>query len=265
MAGKNAKIHMGHRELIEYAKSLGDVTIVLTPKFRSQVAYLLDDITMGYDEDLTEQINSIKELGVKVEVKEFLKIDPETHTRTRLLLKAQAMVELFKDELLLERFYRKAVYAVMAYLVRWETGKTRGPGTTIYGPEVVNFFFKSVGKLLGKSDRLIFSKVVKHTETKVRYQGAYDIVPSGIRDSVLELRDVIDSAKSHYKVGSNISLVNELNISYKEKVWDVYDIGVFEGGIVDGRLETTSFRFPLPDKPGTKGSSVLIEEIDYYA
>ncbi len=263
MAGKNAKIHMGHRELIEHAKSLGDVTIVLMPKFRSQVAHLLNNITIEYDEDLTEQINSIKELGVKVEVKEFLTIDSET--RTRLLSKAQALVELYKDELLLERFYSKAVYTVMSTLVKSEIGKTREIDTTVFGPEVINFFFKSVGKLLGKSGYFIFSKVVKHTKTKVRYQGAYDLVPSEIRNSVLELRDVIDSAKSHYKVGPNVGLVNELNISYKNKVWDVCDIGVFEGGIVDGRLETISFRFPLPDKSGTKGSSILIEEIDYYA
>lgn len=263
LAGKSIRIHKGHRELIEYAKSLGDVTVVLIPRFRNQVAHLLDNITIEYDEDLTEQINSIKELGVKVKLREFLTIDSET--RTRLLPEAQEFVELYKDELLLERFYRRAISTLMTILVKSEIEENRKISTSIYGPEVINFFFKSVGKLLGNSEYFIFPKVVKHTKTRIRYQGVYNKVPSEIRESVLELRDVIDSAKPYYKIGSNVSLINELNISYKDKVWEVYDIGVFEGGMVDGRLETTSFRFPLPDKPGTKGNSILIEEIDYYA
>jgi len=260
--GKNFKIHKGHRELIEYAKLLGDVIVVLVPKFRDQVARLIDNVTIEYDEDLTEQINSIKELGVEVIVKEVLKIDLEI--RSRLLPKAQSLVELYRDELLLERFYRRAVYGVMAALVRLEVGKTQKFDTTIYGAEVINFFFKSVGKLLGKSGYLIFPEIVKHDETRIRYQGVYNKVPSEMINSVLELRDVIDSAKPYYEVGSNVSLVNELNTSYKENVWKVHDIGVFEGGMIDGRLETTSFVFPLPDEPGAKGSSIIMEEIDYH-
>jgi hypothetical protein len=69
------------------------------------------------------------------------------------------------------------------------------------------------------------------------------------------LRSVIDNHRGKYRIGSNASFVEKLNyLSRRDHLpWKVTDITVWEGGLVDGRIEVTGFEF---------SNGVMVEEVN---
>jgi hypothetical protein len=91
-------------------------------------------------------------------------------------------------------------------------------------------------------------------------QGSMTGISKAMRKYVVKFKDVVDDAKPYYEIGRNTKLEKELRLSYKQEPWRVGSIGVWEGGMVKGRLEVTTFVVP-----NDSGGSILLEEVDYYA
>ncbi len=251
-------LHEGHKALIDFAKSFGGDTVVKVHKDTKEWGdYLLkgnpfSSVTSPY----IKLLDDIDKKAAKAEITEW-KTVPEKY-RIRALDKANALVDLYKDSLLIDNYIQRAVIEIASMLVSppITTGKIDG---IIRGPELVGFFLQSVEKLIGRRDYYIYPQIIKNPNFKIKDQGSFDRVFPDYTPQLVRLHYVVEGAREFYKPGLNSDLVKELNISYLKRPWKVKDIAVFEGGLISGRMEVTQFEFP------THPGSIIIEEVDYNA
>jgi len=263
-----------HKALIEFAKTLGEPVVTIILGLREWNQWLRDG-TLGYDpvvgvvktkEDMfppieERQLQEVRDMGVTdIEV-----VSPNLVSdsdRDQLYKEAKSLVDLYADQIILYRYYLLAISSVMR---RWCRDKVRNLGAdveyVVRGPELTAFFMKHVGRLFGSLPHVIMPEMVKDPDTKVRSQFTMERVPPRYMDIIFELHPVYLSFKDRMKIGSNSELVKEVNNSYKSKKWELIDTTIWEGGIVEGRLQIASFRVMIDDR----GGGIIIEDADYYA
>lgn len=257
IAGKEGPVHPGHIELINYAKSFGDVTIRIAPKFRSWSSYVLTGRRDEESEDLTEMINSIESLGVSVLVADLPVVDEEARKAT--LEDAAKWVDLYKNTLVFERYRSLALTSLAGAYLREISINTYQK--VVRGPDVISFFLKSVFQLLGASkERIIMPTMVKDPNA-IRYQSTTERLPVKFQSVLLELKTIMDDVRPAMRRGRNNKLVDDLNREVcKDKEWSVFEAAVFEGGVIEGKIEVLAFSFPTDNK----GGHLIIEEVDYH-
>ena len=262
MSGRETEIHEGHIQLINYAKKFGDPIVIVDQGFKKWVRYLASrdfKTKPDLEENVTAEVASIEKQGVKV----FVNKPPAVNSRVmnNIHRSSVGLAQIYEKELMFKRYFRLAVATLVGRTLakrRWQI--VRNPPISVRGPEVLSFFQKSVSKLMGGSEVEIMPTIVKDPATKIRMQGSMAGIPKTMREHIVKFRDVVDNAKSHYEIGRNIKLEKELRLSYKQEPWRVGSIGVWEGGMIKGRLEVTTFVVA-----NDSGGSILLEEVDYYA
>jgi len=259
--GGHSFVTDAHAELIRYAKTLGDPLVYLIRDFREWSTWVRGGQRRKPTNIVTtEQVEGFKQLGAEVVEQEPAYVDEDV--RLRLLAEAEALVNIYADQLIISRY---KILATSFLLRRWARLESN-PGFSHYnidailnGPDILGFFRKSVGKLLGGVPYVIMPKIIKDSVVKIRAQFTMSLLPPDYYEATLELRSVFEDTKPKFKVGNNTALVQEVNNSYKDRIWKVCEIAVFEGGMIDGRIDMMSWLFP-----NNKGGSLVIEDLDYY-
>lgn len=261
---------VAHKAIVKYSKTLGDPTVTITVGLREWNMWLRDG-KLGYDPAVgvmkrnrfpkvkEKQVQGVRDLGItKIEI---VRPDYPTETvRKKLLKNAKGFVGIYEDQLVAERYKLLATSALMRLWVREMSPNFQGieQDCVLVGPELTMFFLKHIGHLLGWKERIIMPEMVRDPQTGIRSQFSLRHIPVETMATVMGLRRVFLDAKPHLKVGKNEKLVKELNHSFSQGV-EIIDATVWEGGIVDGRLESMGFWVPTPN-----GGSVLIEDVEYH-
>lgn len=252
---KETPIHDGHREVIEFAKQFGDVTVRITPPMSDTCTYLLEGRVIKKDIDTSLLLDSIQKLGIKHRLPKDVEWGNRERWRQSWLKKATNLIELYKDSLILDRYIKQATaLTVAAYM---KSGGKPEEDVTVMGPEIAHFFLKNIGKLFNSAPLEIYPRIIKDKNTKLKAQGALSHIAPTIAE---ELYQMVKGAQEYYKVGSNKELVKELQAAYKgrKEFWTLEDITVFEGKFYGGRIEITGFRLPI------ENGIWLIEEVEYF-
>lgn len=177
--------------------------------------------------------------------------------RVVMYKKANALISLYEDVLLLDEYKRRAMILLMGLLSFSHVTIDRND-IFVRGPDLVSFFQNSVRKLIGAPEVKIYPHIIKSEETKIREQGSLDDVPTYYDSYVKRLGSMIAGAAPYFRPGRNSKLVVELNEAYISKPWSIRGIAVYEGGMVQGRLENVLISFP------SNNGTVIIEDTNYY-
>jgi len=242
MHPKSSGIHEGHKAIINYAKQFGDPVVVI---------YKLKEYHKNIN--IKKQIQSLDDFGISSRVIEIIPINEEK--KHKITSAINCIIDIYKEQLILPRNINRAKQSIISYYNR----NLSFPKTTamLYGPEPIHFFLKSIAKLKGRIEYLIYPYIIK-PKNNIKYQS----LASNLELTQLQLfpsiKKILNESRYLYKKGSNIKLVEELNYSYKKPKFNIEDITVFEGGIFEGRLEVVGLHFHR------KNGSTLLEEIDYF-
>jgi hypothetical protein len=184
--------------------------------------------------------------------------------RQKALDFASAFMEPYKDTLILDRYIQVATLLVAGTHLRRKIWKDQMLKSKIpieaaaRGPSVISFFLAQVNPKLGRPPCYVYPKIVKDPRTGIQFQSSINQILGSHRPALERLPMVLGEFKDRLKVGRNLELEKEINGSYYYTPWKIQEIAVFEGGMVPGRLEVVSFRFPC-----LRGS-ILIEVTEYY-
>ena len=246
----NDGFHEGHKALIEFAKSIGEVSVTMVENPMHRNTYLLTGKgTSKYPINTVKFANDCKQLGVTYRKAVYLRLSEDV--RLKRYEKAKKIVDRpeIREQLLAERYIRQAICSLM-----WTFSFTnKGVDYIVQGPEVASFCFRAISRKTGKFlERKIFPRIVKD-EHGLKTSSSWKNFP-GDRS---KLRPIVDDIRTSYQIGSNTELVKELNSSYPaDRGWKFYDILVYERDTC--RLEVTSFDYVV------NGAGGIVEEIDYY-
>ncbi len=244
--------HKGHEALIEFGKSMGDVTVAVHYDLVTWNKYLLNgDITQP-DKMKSEKTESdIRRFRVKA--KSFGLARMNERKRMVLLQKATAFLKPFEKDLLLHRY----VDIVRGTIMRTMTRSKTTTDVILRGPEVVPFFLKYIGDRHSQPREEIFPFIIKNDISGIKLQSNLELVaPQRVRG----IKRIIRDASKFYRVGLNQKLAEELTASHEDEDFRIHDIAVYEGGFVKGRIEVTGFSIR-----GMDGRWVFLEDVEYYA
>lgn len=242
-------LHEGHRRLIQAAKGLGNPLILIAPNLRELADYFLTGRkitpTKGKTEEDLNKIGVESYRSVYAEITESERLDK--------LSRAKAYVNLYNEFLCHDMYKELAVVFLMSLFTR----ESSNYGIFFRGPEVINFFLKHICKLF-EIDVCIYKEIVRDEALGVKASGRL----GGLKEHEAEIAripHILGGCRSQLKIGSNLKLTEELNVSYG-RPWKLIDIIVHEGKMVDGgRLETALFSFR------TKFGLEILEEVTYNA
>lgn len=251
---KETPIHDGHKEVIEFAKQFGDVTVRIIPPMSDTCTYLLEGRVIKKEIDTSLLVESLQRLGIKHTFPKDTEWETRERWRQSWLKKATNLVALYRDSLILDRYIKQATALTIAAYMK--SGGKPEEDVTVMGPEIAHFFLKNIGKLFNSAPLEIYPKIIKDKNTKLKAQGALSHMAPAI---IEELYQMVKGAQEYYKVGSNDELVKELQTAYKGRkaFWVLKDITVFEGKFYGGRMEITGFEVPI------ENGIWIIEEVEY--
>lgn len=260
VAIQNSKygLHNGHRELIRYGKSLGDVIVCLAENLMDRNNYLVTGAGKPhYKINDSQFAQDCQDLGVKYKKPYFIVCSEAK--RKEAYAFAKGFADQYAGVLLADRYIMEYTSQLIRewFLTLGVRARENRGDIYLSGPDVISFFWKYRTEQKWPMQRVIWPNIVRDDFGLKLSTSSMDIT----FDKTL-LRQSIDGWKPKYKVGKNEELVKELNASYSEETvgWRVNDILVYEGGFVPGRLEVTSIRYstgPLSYK--------LFEELEYHA
>jgi hypothetical protein len=154
MGSHPAGIHDGHRALIEYARSLGDEVIVPIIDVQATMKYIEKGVVPDISSDLNAQRQDIEKCNAIPITRE---IGPVNRAHFEKLRESYGrLVALYGDFLILERYKKLAFLSLVSAYINPVKADL-----VIRGPEIVSFFMRSVGKLLGWVDIRIFPGMIK--------------------------------------------------------------------------------------------------------
>jgi len=255
--GKIGKIHAGHKELINYAKELGTVVVSVTPSLISWYNHVLKGHVFEDAPEPAAELSSIQELGVDVFVMKREIFDEQN--RLKYLKKAEKMVDELEQDLFIDSYKNALIVGLVGGLSR-EDKKLNllKIDSVVRGPEVLSFFFKYFANKLNWPKNVIMPSITKHSTYKIKHQSLLDLLSSEAKIYVKQFSSILDSVQSQLELGNNSKIVEELNYSYQNENWSVRDIAVWEGGIVDGRIEVMRFLVRSGE------ATLIIEDTRYY-
>lgn len=251
-------LHDGHRKLIKLAQDVGDrVVIPMLYDTFAWYTYLLDDIVVSIPEvDNTEQMREFEQHQVVPWVMPFYEIPLEKRLEWRR--KAEGVLQQFYPYLY-SPFHQRYALQLTIELIRQIERSKGGVKYAVKGPEWQSFLIKALKPLLGSPVQvIIYPKIEKDPATHIRLQGGVSYMYPTHRQELTKLNGIIAGIRPKLTIGNNAALVQEVNASYRKRPWKLESIGVFEGGIIPGRLESFRFTFPAEVK-----GTVVIEETNY--
>lgn len=258
-----------HKKLIEYGKSLGDVTVSVTLGLVEWNKWLRDGV-FGYDPAVGTikkkkknlcvqegQLRGIQDLGIE-DIKIVTPGYVSEGKRKEVLKVAEKFIAMYDSQLIVERYKLLALSGLMR---RWTEEDSIlgsvGMDYVLRGPELQAFFFRHIGRLFGWKEIIIMPEMVRDSLTGIRSQYTLSKIPMESLESVMGFRRIFLDAIPYMTVGPNDDLVRELNQSYTGGV-EITDATVWEGGMVEGRLVAMGFTVPTPG-----GGSAIIEDVEY--
>ena len=248
-------LHKGHEAIIDFAKSFPGTHIVrVLGNAKNWRNHLLTGGPFAPEFISPKMNKNIEDKGCVAEEVNLMQVYEAW--RVPMYNKATALVSLYKERLILDDYIKRAIAMVMGSMAFKYSTVDRND-IIIRGPEVNAFFQKSMQKLLGGPEIIIYPNIIKNLTTNIKEQGILDKIPSAYYPYINRLYKVIEGAKEYYKVGKNEKLVQELNDAYSGKPWTIKDIVVFDGGMVPGRMAITQFIFPAYE------GTAIVEDIDY--
>jgi len=246
-------LHEGHKALIQFAKQYGDVYVALGERVQDRNKYIETGKTQSeYNIDAKKMKQDCDKIDVALVLPDFLEVSESR--RILMYNRAVGFMETCKDLLISKLYIKEATFALASSLMRPQTLE-RQYDFLIYGPEPLPFFFKKIASMAGTyGERPIFKQVVKDKDN-IKIGSSWKNAPINKKRA----RQIIDAARGRYKVGNNSDLVEEINNSMlSTEEWKVYEMIVYEGGFVEGRIEHTAFCYPT--NPGL----AVVHNIDYF-
>ena len=249
-------LHKGHKELINFGKQFGDVTVYVIENMSMRNKYLLrGQGTDKYKVNLTKMQEGCNELGVSLKLQPYISISEQA----RLLYyeKARTFVEGYRKNLISQRYIQMAICSVMIGMIYTQSNQSisyNESNIMVAGPDVLSFFYKFIAQICGWSDRKIFKQIIKDEYGLKESSSFYETPISYDKD---KLRRIVDSVRWRYEIGDNNKWVREINEKYATENFRVSEVLVYEDGFVEGRIEVTAFSFVTP--VGLK----IVEEVDY--
>jgi hypothetical protein len=252
-------LHNGHRELFNYGKSFGEVSVTVYRDLPTIWKYFSsgEKKVPKEDIDLSKLLSDLDELDIKYECKSLSHL-PTLHEEDRARYYQEGLnLAIQNRDILLSRRYddiiarRYVVSKLIHYLQNVDI---------LCGPEIPYFFRRAfTNNFEGKGQIYIMPKMVQDPEIGIRYQMYKDIAVAKYSD-IGRIKYMIDGARPFFKPGRNDKLVTELQEAYPTRSWTLKDIVVYEGDFVDGRLEVVSVTVPNPTGSGTLGLDSMIYE-----
>lgn len=260
-----------HTEIINYAKTLGDVAVSITVGLREWNYWLREGKKFGLDPafgyrkriddaskvDIKKQVEQVKALGIpKVEA-----VYPSFNEARRkyALPIATKFMNLYRDQIISKRWYDSCLSTLMRNIVGEPPMKSiEGVEAILRGIEVQSFFSQHHRKLFEWIDCIIYPNIVRDKLLGIRGQFTLKFVDPSCREQLAEIRPVFLSVKNRLVPrNDNLDIIEELNYSYRSRAWKIIDAIAIEGGIVPGRL--VGIGVVVPAREGT----IYVEDIDY--
>lgn len=232
---KKYPIHQGHIDLINFAKQYGNVVVTINDL--DWLRHFINSHPGSREQETPSQsqLDSLKPLGVKVVHQKFSFSDEE---KIELVKKANAIIEPLKNQLILQRKIEICRSYCVRFLQFLSEKKKPSIKYLVSGPDVDYFFLKEAfkdntdtGTLRFPKNKILYPKVSKDPNTLLRYQTSSAVLTPEEIGSCKELAKIISRVREKFIKGSNISLVNNLNMDYSNKPWRIGDITVFKDGI----------------------------------
>jgi hypothetical protein len=232
-------LHAAHKEIIEFAKTFGDVTVrILDLEGR----------------DLSKQADDFNDLGVKHRF--LVPSTPLTaEEKQEFTDRAVEMIAPYKDELKLVYYYNWAIPLITGYFRRLKE-KENNVDIVVSGPQVIAFFMKRIAEDYKWPVQFqIYPKQIKNPETGMSYSGSIiKNVPKSFWPKLKEIRKAIDQNKADLAKKQ----IPYLNKRIEDPAWKFENFYRWEGGIIDGRIDVTKLQL------FTNNGSFSIGEVDYY-
>jgi hypothetical protein len=262
MQTKVGGIHQAHKNLINFAKGVGDprVVVILVDSKWINRYWFKGDTSIPYSTPSDEQISALEEMGVVPIHWKHPHLTEEY--RISRLEWAKKEIKPYESELILPRKIDIAIlFCAMFNDLRPEHSLL---GHFVGGPGIDHFFLLDYSKDKGfkkyPKNRVLYPKVEKDPLTGLRYQSTTDLLSKDRFEYLPRVRDVIDEARPRFKKGLNQDLVVELNKKIDSKLVRFEDIILYTGGIFGtARLENIGIHVFNPD-----GGSVLLEDLTLY-
>jgi len=261
---KQGAIHNGHKAILNYTKQFGKPMAIITPNPMGWSNYVMHGTPYTESNiDITPQLASIHELNIETVVLENKMIDEKLRQTT--LQQVTSFVNLYKDQILSDRYISFTIYTATSMLLRSKSGidyKFK-VDRFVRGPEFVNFFIKAMGPLMGLESTiaekyLIYPHIIKDEKFGIKAQSRLDNVPEIYQEEIKRIPYIVAGARDRFKVGNNKDLAQELREVYgPSRKIKLDEILVYEGGFVPGRLEVVSFLYRDP-----KGYT-FVEDVNY--
>jgi len=264
MQTKNAPIHTGHKNLINFAKQYGNV-VVLIRNLRWFTRFCFTgEKSLQEVFDISSQVESLEALGVQIVYQDLnadlnLNAMMTEEVRTEWLASARKKVKPFENQLILERKINLCVLQEIRVNI-WRTlyGDTLPFAFSVVGPDVDYFYAKAAcdGAFTNwPANKILYPNRETDPETGFTYQTLLlNALTYEQKTICLELRQILDSVKYRFVKGLNTDLVNELNAQYSGARWRMKDIAILTDGIF-GASTIECLLFSIDD--------ISIEDMNY--
>jgi glycerol-3-phosphate cytidylyltransferase-like family protein len=181
MAGHTEGLHDGHKALIEFAKSLGDVTVEITRNLGERNAFLIHGRKYVQNQDVSKQFADIDELGVRIII--LPQIIVSEKTRLRAEYRARKILYPLKEKLVLKRYQQ---YVGASIIASFLTDRRRQYDLVVRGPEVPLFFLSSISKGMKWIESRFFNRIIK---SKDGIKLSWPFLRGSMRKEDLKLED----------------------------------------------------------------------------
>lgn len=231
----HTKLHLGHIALLNYAKSFGEAHAPVYLDSRAIAHYIqTGQIIRTQNVNIHGMKKELDGLGVKSHYISLLKTCKNEKNRLRAYEEALRVTNLYKDILLTPILQQQALTMMASRLMIKLSGNLEERAAAeIRGPYITNFVLKEIYKRVKSPLRVeIFPQIIMDRTTGLNYQSSIEKYPWLPR-----VGQAILGARERFKIGRNEELVKELNSAYQHRPWKWYEIIVWEGGLVPGKLE----------------------------
>jgi len=240
-------LHDGHKAIIEYAKSIGDTSVLIVVDPLAMNEYLLNGkFRTPKSSSVARMKDDLENLGVpQVWRSVSNSIDINEPKRQKMYDSMSGLINTYSSSILIPSNFQLAMGSLLMRLMSTPLRglkKSNEEQIQVRGPEWVGFFLKATLPVLGRGERIeIFPNVIKDPKFGIKYQTRMKDTFEADWPQLMRLGQAALGARDKFKIGRNEELVNELNLSYTHRPWKWHEILVWEGGLVPGRLEVVQF------------------------